>query len=659
MILPQTIAQIKDAARIEEVVGDYVRLKRSGSNLKGLCPFHDERTPSFMVAPAKGIYKCFGCGKAGDSVRFVMDHDKLSYTDALRVLASKYGITVEERELTREEQEQQTEREALFVANEFARNWFSDQLWNSENGRVIGLSYFKERGFSEETIRRFQLGYAPEQRKAFGTAAREKGYNPTYLQKLGLEKVNDSGDTYDYFRDRVMFPIHNVSGKVLGFGGRVLKKNENTAKYLNSPESEIYNKSKTLYGIYFAKQDIIKQDMVYLVEGYTDVISLYQNGVHNVVASSGTSLTSDQIKALRRFTFNVTILYDGDWAGIKASFRGINMFLEAGMNVKVLLFPDGDDPDSFARKTPYEDLIAYLKDKPEDFISFKTRVLLKDTGNDPIKKAALIRDLVQSIALIPDSITRSVYIKECARLMDIDENTLVLEMNRIRKGQISREAETPVVNETQTGDMQKADPADPEHEVPVITPNKASGLLPQERDIIRYILQFGSRMAHYVGYDTEGNEEQASYKVGELIVNEIELDGFSFENEIFARIYTEYKQILHDPFYTNIESYFLSHPDPEICEMVINLTESPYTLSENWSKFEVYPLKEEDRMFKSVMKTIYSLKLQRVDQLLENTRKQLVPEMEEESEMGLMEEIMIWNQTRRELSEVLNRTFIK
>lgn len=658
MILPQTINAIKDAARIEEVVGDYVRLKRSGSNLKGVCPFHDERTPSFMVSPAKGIYKCFGCGKAGDSVRFVMDHDKISYVDALKILANKYGIVIEERELTSEEKAEQTERDALFVANEYARNWFVDQLWNTENGKIIGYSYFKERGFTDETIKKFQLGFAPEGWHTFGTAAREKGYNPEYLQKLGLEKLNAQGDAFDYFRERVMFPIHNVSGKVLGFGGRVLKKNDKTAKYLNSPESEIYNKSKTLYGIFYAKQEIIKQDRIYLVEGYTDVISLYQNGIRNVVASSGTSLTDGQIKTLRRFSFNVTILYDGDWAGIKASFRGINMFLEAGMNVKVLLFPDGEDPDSFAQKTPTEELEKYLVDKAEDFIAFKTRVLLKDAGNDPIKKAELIKDLVQSISLIPDNIIRSVYVKECARLMEMEEDTILLEMNRMRQNQIKKEINGPNP-EAGTSSLEPNIAIDSPEELG--TQNKSSVAdIQEEREIIRYIIQFGSKLAHYVGYDKDGNEEKATYKVGQLIIDEIEMDGFLFENQTYQTIYNDYKKIANDPFFTNVEKFFLTHENQDIVNLTIDITHSKYQLSDNWVKFEIFTAKEEDRMFKSVMKTLYTLKLKRVDRKIENLKSQFSREdISEDDVMIVMAEMKKWIETRKELSEVLNRSVIK
>lgn len=659
MILPQTIAAIKDAARIEEVVGDYVSLKRAGSNFKGVCPFHDERTPSFMVSPAKGIYKCFGCSKAGDSVRFIMDHDRLSYTDALKVLANKYGIVVEERELTETEKAEQTERDSLFIANEFARNWYVDQLWNSEDGKIIGYSYFKERGFTDETIKKFQLGFAPESRHQFGTAAREKGYNPEYLQKLGLEKLNDKGEAYDYFRDRVMFPIHNISGKVLGFGGRVLKKNEKTAKYLNSPESEIYNKSKTLYGIYFAKQEIIKLDRVFLVEGYTDVISLFQNGIRNVVASSGTALTDQQIKTLRRFTFNVTILYDGDLAGIKASFRGINMFLEAGMNVKVLLFPEGEDPDSFAQKTPTEELEKYLSDNAEDFIAFKTRVLLKDAGNDPIKKASLIKDLVQSISLIPDNIVRSVYVKECARLMEMDEETIVLEMNRLRQSAVRKELQGPSISEQQAPqDIPSIDPSIDIEET--FSENKTLVDIPEEREIIRYILQHGSKSAHYVGYDADGNEEKATYKVGQLIITEIDNDGFEFENAHYQKLYTEYKKIVSDPFNSNVEKYFLNHTDPDLVEVTINLTQIKYALSENWAKFEIYTVKEEDRMFKSVMKTLYTLKLRRVDRKIETIKLELNnTEISDDKLLELMSELKLWIDTKKELSEVLNRAIIK
>ena len=419
MIDQPTIDRIHEAARIEEVVGDYVTLRRRGVNMLGLCPFHNEKTPSFTVSPAKGIFKCFGCGKGGNSVHFIMEHEQISYVDALKYLAKKYHIEVKERDLSPEEMQANNDRESMFLVNDFAQKYFTNTLHHHVEGKAVGLSYFHERCFRDDIIQKFQLGYCLEERDAFTKEALKSGYNKDFLVKTGLtieytnsengEKVPPVGGFRgaDRFRGRVMFPVHSLSGKVLAFGGRVLKKDEKTAKYVNSPESEIYHKSNELYGIFFAKQAIVKHDRCYLVEGYTDVISMHQSGIENVVASSGTSLTPGQIRLIHRFTENVTVIYDGDSAGIKASIRGIDMLLEEGLNIKVLLLPDGDDPDSFARKHNASDFIEFVNQNSTDFIRFKTNLLLEDAGNDPIKRAGLIQDLVKSIAIIPNQIIRA------------------------------------------------------------------------------------------------------------------------------------------------------------------------------------------------------------------------------------------------------------
>ena len=428
MITDEVKQQVLDAVRIEEVVGDFVTLKRRGTNLIGLCPFHNEKTPSFIVSPAKGIYKCFGCGKGGDAVSFLMEHDQLTYPEALKALARKYGITIAEAPRSAEQIQQMNHRESLMQLSAFAENYFKEQLWKTEEGQRIGLPYFRERGFSDATIEAFSLGYSPQGWDALTQAAVKQAYSKDLLVEVGLSLENDQ-KLYDRFRGRVMFPIHNLSGRVIAFGGRVLLTEKTKAKYVNSPESVIYNKSQVLYGIFQAKREIIAKDMAYLVEGYTDVISLHQAGITNVVASSGTSLTQDQIKLVSRFTRNITILYDGDAAGIKASFRGINMLLENNLNVRVVLFPDGHDPDSFSRTHSIDEITAYLSEQAVDFIRFKTQLLLKEIGDDPIKRAALIEDIVESIALIPDEIYRAVYIQECSRILHIEEGDLVSRLN--------------------------------------------------------------------------------------------------------------------------------------------------------------------------------------------------------------------------------------
>jgi len=462
MIPKETIDKIFDAARIEEVVGDYVTLKKRGANLLGVCPFHNEKTPSFTVSPAKGIYKCFGCGKAGNSVNFMMDHDQMTYPEALKYLAKKYNIEIEEKEQTPEQLQANNERESLFVVCTHAQKYYTHNLFNTDEGRSIGLSYFKERGFRDDIVEKFQLGYALEDRKAFTKEALDKGYKLEYLVKAGLT-IDKSGDSdiqnpnsqisnlpagqagpksqipnvFDRFAGRVIFPIHNVTGRAIAFGGRILKTDKKLAKYINSPETDIYHKSNVLYGLFFAKKSIIQEDVCFLVEGYTDVISMHQAGIENVVASSGTSLTVEQIRQIKRYTQNITILYDGDNAGIKASFRGIDMILEEGMNVKVLLFPDGDDPDSFSKRVSYEELKKFIAENTKDFIAFKTNLLYSEVSHDPIKKANLIKDIVETIAVIPEAINRSVYIKECSRLMELDEQMLLNELNKIRRKNIA------------------------------------------------------------------------------------------------------------------------------------------------------------------------------------------------------------------------------
>ncbi|MBQ2980117.1 MAG: DNA primase [Bacteroidaceae bacterium] len=464
MIDQHTIDRILDAANIVEVVSDFVTLRRRGANYVGLCPFHDEKTPSFSVSPARGICKCFSCGKGGNSVHFLMEHEQISYYEALKYLARKYNIEIQEKQLTEEEKQRKTERESMLIVNDFAQKFFATNLLENAEGRSIGLGYFRERGFGEDIINKFGLGYSPEQRDALAKEALRRGYKKEYLLKTGLCLESQQGSLYDRYKGRVIFPIHSLSGKVIAFGGRILKKDDKAAKYVNSPESEVYHKSDVLYGIYHAKQAIVKNDFCYLVEGYTDVLSMHQAGIENVVASSGTSLTPGQIRLIHRFTNNITVLYDGDAAGIKASMRGIDLILQEGMNIKVVLLPDGDDPDSFSKKQSATDFTAYIKAHETDFIRFKTNLLLEGAGNDPIKRATLIGDIVRSIAIIPDNILRSVYVQDCARLLAVDEEMLLREVNNIRRDKREQEIATESIKSRQMRERQNyPEPTYPQH----------------------------------------------------------------------------------------------------------------------------------------------------------------------------------------------------
>jgi len=481
-VIPRdTINTIIETARVEEVVGDFVTLRKRGVNMIGLCPFHNEKTPSFTVSPAKGIYKCFGCGKAGNSVNFVMEHEHYTYPEALKFLAKKYNVEVEEEEQTPEQIKELNEKESLFAVSAFAQKFFTDQLFNSEEGKSIGLSYFKNRDLLEHTIEQFQLGYSPNSWDAFTKHALKNGFNLEYLVKSGLT-IDKNGNQFDRFSGRVIFPIHNLSGRVIGFGGRILKSEERKAKYVNSPESDIYSKSQVLYGIYYAKNAIIKKDNCYLVEGYTDVISLFKAGFENVVASSGTSLTTDQIRLIKRYTPNITILFDGDEAGLKASFRGIDMILEQGMNVKVVMFPQGEDPDSYVRSHRSIEVEEFLATNSKDFIQFKTNILLKDAKKDPVKRAGLIKEIVQSIALIPDQIIRSVYVRECSVMMEMAEQTLMNELNKNLRKKFKQS------NQQSFPEQILEAPEIPAEKQLEVNYNDTEY---QEKDVIRLLLNFG------------------------------------------------------------------------------------------------------------------------------------------------------------------------
>jgi DNA primase len=643
LISRATIDQIYQAAIIEEVIGDFVHLKRSGSAYKGLSPFANEKTPSFFVVPAKGIYKDFSTGKGGNVVDFLMQHEKLSYPEALRWLAAKYQIAIEEDQQSEEQIQEKSEREQLSVVTEFAARYFQEQLHEGEEGRAIGLSYFQERGFRDDIIRKFNLGYCPDKWDAMTQAALAQQYQLPYLVKAGLTRERD-GKVYDFFRGRVMFPIHNISGKVIAFGGRTLKAEKDIAKYFNSPESELYVKSNVLYGLHLAKNAIVKHDMCYLVEGYTDVVSMHQAGVENVVASSGTSLTEGQIRLIRRYTPNITILYDGDSAGIKASFRGIDMILKEGMNVRVLLFPDGDDPDSFARKHSSDEIQAFIASNARDFISFKTSLLLEDAGNDPVKRAALIRGIVESIALIPDGISRTVYVQECSRLLNMNEQVLLQELNKVILTNFKKEkkqdapVDLPVLDEI---------PADG---IPDNTVEEFS-IHHQEKDLIRILLHYGERPIDITIINEDGHEEVHPVSVAEYIISNLESDEIVLESSVYANIYTEYVDLIGKEQFPE-PTNFTQHSNQDISGESSAILISPYSLSENWQRHFIYPETEDMHLRKAAKDCVFRLKLKRIQRLILDLQKELEGAVgDDDAYDALLQEKIMLDRARAEISK--------
>ncbi len=566
MIDRATIDKIIDTADIVEVIGDFISLKKRGVNYLACCPFHNEKTPSFSVSATKGIYKCFGCGKAGNSVNFVMEHEHMTYVEALKYLGKKYGIEVQEKEQTPEEIQAAGMRESLMVVSSYAQEQFSKTLWEHPDGKSIGLSYFRERGFTDKTIKKFQLGYCLDSRNAFSNKAIKDGYKKEYLVATGLS-VDRNNELYDRFFGRVMFPIHSISGRVIAFGARTLKQDKTVAKYLNSPESEIYIKSNVLYGIFLAKQSIVRTQKCYLVEGYTDVISMHQAGIENVVASSGTSLTTEQVRLIKRFTPNVTVLYDGDAAGIKASIRGIDMLLEEGLNVKVALFPDGDDPDSFARKHSMAEFEDFLLGAEQDFISFKTKLLSEDAKNDPIKRAALITEVVKSISVIPDTITRTVYVKECSRLLDIEEEVLLTEVAKLRRKKMYEGSASPAPQ------PQAAAPAIPAAAASAPLPSFVSNVYSEapEKELVHILLKYGDRALF-------SDENSQPLSVAEYMIDELRNDELELQNLHYRKVFDEYNKLLGTMPDERIK-HFINHPDHEIMELTINVLSDNYRLS--------------------------------------------------------------------------------
>jgi len=650
LISKNTIDQVFETARVEEVLGDFVQLKKSGSNFKGLSPFTDERSPSFMVSPVKQIWKDFSSGKGGNVVAFLMEHEHFTYPEAIKYLAKKYNIEIEETEQSNEQKEQENERESMYLVSEFANKYFQNTLLKTEQGKAIGLSYFKERGFTMDTITKFQLGYCLDEWDAFTSEAIKKGYKLDYLEKTGLSIVKGEKQ-FDRFKGRVMFPIHSMSGRVLGFGGRILTNDKKAAKYLNSPESEIYHKSKVLYGIYYAKQAIAKEDNCYLVEGYTDVIQLHQSGIENVVSSSGTSLTSDQIRLINRLTKNITVLFDGDAAGMRASIRGIDLILEQGMNVKVCVFPDGEDPDSFARKNSLADLKEYLEENAKDFIEFKASLLYEDAKNDPVKRANLIQDMVSSISKIPNQIQQEVYIQECSRIMDISENVLFSTLSQI----LVKEGKASGVKPKAGKQMEVV-------RGPATVKTKVDALFELERKIIGLLMLYGNAEEEFEDLVLKENEkgelvmepEVQKTRVFEKIFLDLQEDEVAFTNEKFRELYTRIIALLNEEGEINIEK-FMNQLSPELSEEVTSMLmeEEQYRLHE-WDRKNIMVKSKEQTIARLVNETILALRRFLISKKIDELSNEIkVAEGEDSKES--MEDIMDYLSLKKILSNKLNR----
>lgn len=645
MIDPSTIQKIFDAADIYEVVSDFVSLKKRGVNYVGCCPFHNEKTPSFTVSPQKGIYKCFGCGKAGSAVNFIMEHEQLSYMEALRWLAAKYNIIIEEKELTESEKQEQTIRESMLIVTNYAESFFTYQLWHTDEGKSVGMSYFRHRGLDDKTIEKFGLGYCPEAWDGFTKNALEKGYKKEFLIKTGLTIDSEKG-LFDRFRARVMFPIRDLAGKIIAFGGRIMTNDKKSAKYLNSPESEIYHKSRTLYGIYFAKRSIVQNDRCFLVEGYLDVISFHQKGIENTVASSGTSLTVEQIRLMRRLTSNVTIIYDGDAAGIKASLRGIDLVLEEGMNVRIVSLPEGEDPDSFAQAHSAEEVLEYINTHETDFINFKTQLLLEQAGSDPIERAKLITDIVRSISLIPDMITRSVYVRETAGQMQVEESVLYNEIFRLRQKKFGDNV--PVINKVSARQEPKV----------MLTPAKLGGGAPcdtEEIVLVRYMLQFGMDVLYEEVH--EGNH--CIVTVGEYIISELDEDELLLLNPQLQKIQLEYRKCYRQIPDFSPARYFTAHPDPEISSVVADILSEPYELSKMWVLLDTTLRSEESMLSELLPKVVDNYKMKRIEILCKEADNKIL----ECQNAGKMDDLLEWVKkknamikVRARLNEKLKRT---
>ena len=627
---------ILDAARIEEVVGDFVVLKKRGANYLGLCPFHQEKTPSFIVSPAKGIFKCFGCGKGGDAVSFIMEHEHMSYVEALRYLARKYNIEVQEEELTPEARQRESERESLYQVTRFALDYFTKTLWETEEGRNVGLSYFRERKFTDAIIKQFQLGYCSDSWDGFTQAALKNGYDKKYLVQSGLTiEKEENGRLFDRFRGRVIFPIHSLSGRVLGFGGRILNSDKSKAKYVNSPESEIYHKSHVLYAIPFAKREIVSQDMAYMVEGYADVLSMHQAGITNVVASSGTSLTEDQIKLISHFTKNLTLLYDGDPAGIKASLRGIDMVLAEDMNVRVVLLPDGQDPDDFAKVHPTEEIRQYLRENAVDFITFKTRLLLGESGGDPIKRAEVIENILNSLAVLPDKIKRAVYLQECSRLLDISEEDLLVRLNAILRKQHQKQFQAQERESLpQPSPLDNGRPGVPSS----VPDSNEENLLIVERELLRLLVCYGDRNTTQLYTDEAGNDVPLLTNVCAYVVSEIVEEGFSMSDPGHQALFSIFADSLAKGSIPKMEDLLLAE-DEKVRELVADLAAPRYEISRNWEKKGIFvrtELSDQHKLDRAVTESVLSFKLVRVRDMIAQVDKRMAECEQEKDELSLL-----------------------
>ena len=657
MIDRETVDRIYAAANIVDIIGDYVTLKRKGVNYQACCPFHNEKTPSFVVSPSKGVYKCFGCGKGGNAVTFLMEHENITYPEALKMVAKRYGIEVREKELSEEEIRRNDDRESMFVLNGWAAEYFANYLHRETEGQSVGLAYFRQaRGLTDATIRKFGLGFCPAKGDRMSKDALAAGYKKEFLLSTGLSLARErDGSLYDRFRDRVIFPVHNISGRVVAFGGRTLRTDKTVAKYQNSPESEIYSKKRELYGLYFAKRAIQQQDFAIMVEGYLDVISMHQAGIENVVASSGTSLTTEQIRLLGRFTKNITVIYDGDSAGIHASLRGIDMILKEGMNVRVVLLPEPEDPDSFARSHTASEVQAYIRDHERDFLEFKANLLLQDAEGDPIRKAALIGDMVQSIAQIPDPIQRSVYIKECARIMDIDENILISEVARKRMATTGdREADEFVRRQTA---LRKAEAPQPEVEF-VKQVEAGSSTEALERELVKYLLKYG-----HCSFEFKEGRTMVACNVAEVIFLELDSDGLTFCNPLYNSILATYREqwkILG----TGVEvpaHFFLNHPDPEVCNASVDILTSDdnYVASQLWRRKDIHVESDAEMLAVGVPKAVTLYKSKVIESYIKEWQAKLADESLTDEQVGeVIQRLAGFNKVKVTIAKKLQRLIL-
>jgi len=657
MIDPETVDRIYAAANIVDIVSDYVTLRRKGVNYVACCPFHNEKTPSFVVSPAKGLFKCFGCGKGGNAVTFLMEHESLTYPEALKMVAKRYGIEVHEKKLSEEEVRRNDDRESMFALNGWAAEYFANYLHHEAEGMNVGMSYFRRtRGLTDATIRKFGLGFCPAKGDRMSQAALAAGYKREFLVSTGLSLVSErDGALYDRFRDRVIFPVHNISGRIVAFGGRTLRTDKAVAKYQNSPESEIYSKKRELYGLYFAKKAIQQLNFAILVEGYLDVISMHQAGIENVVSSSGTSLTTEQIRLLGRFTKNITVIYDGDAAGIHASLRGIDMILKEGMNVRVVLLPEPEDPDSFARAHTADEVQEYIRANEQDFLAFKARLLLKDAEGDPIRKAALIGDMVQSIAQIPDAIQRSVFIKECARIMDIDEQILISEVARKRLT-TSGDRETDEFLRRQTVQRQREAA---QHEVEYARRVEAgSSFEALEREIVKYLLKFG-----HCSFDFKEGREMVPCNVAEVIFGELSDDNITFRNPVYAKIMATYRAQWEQtgPGVEVPVRLFLNHIDPEVCNAAVDLltADDNYVASELWRRKEVHVESEAEMLAVGVPKAVTLYKSKVIDSLIKELNARLADDtLTDAEQVEVLRRLDGYNRVKVQIAHKLRRLIL-